>query len=146
LGGETHIPGIERINFFAYYRFVYDSIYDLEPGGFLHTQDGGFGGSFADIPGRDRSAIAFENVLREVYVDADTGPVSWRIGRQQIVWGNALNFRALDTNNPLDLSWHLQQEAGLLGKSGFSELRIPAWGVKGLWSLGSIGPLSNTFL
>ncbi|MGH7804488.1 MAG: DUF1302 family protein, partial [Candidatus Binatia bacterium] len=145
-GGETKIPGIDRVNFFAYYRFVYDSIYDLAPGGFMRTQDGGFGGSFSDIDRGTRNDIAFENVLREVYVDVDTGPVSWRLGRQQIVWGNALNFRALDTNNPLDLSWHMQQEAGLLGRSGFSELRIPAWGVKALWSIGSIGPLSNTYL
>jgi len=145
-GTGASIPIIDRVGLFAYYRFVYDSIYDIAPGGALRTQDGGFGGKISDIDGGTRDDVAFENVLREVYADIDAGPVSFRIGRQQIVWGNAVNFRALDTNNPLDLSWHLQQEAGLLGRSGFSELRIPAWGVKMLWSIGTIGPFSNTYL
>jgi len=42
--------------------------------------------------------------------------------------------------------WHLQQEAGLIGKVGFDELRVPMWAVKILIDLGQIGPLSNMFL
>jgi len=37
-------------------------------------------------------------------------PLNFRIGRQQIVWGETDNFRMLDRVNPLDLTWHLQQE------------------------------------
>ncbi|MGH7899930.1 MAG: DUF1302 family protein, partial [Candidatus Binatia bacterium] len=73
-------------------------------------------------------------------------PVSLRIGRQQMNWGEADSFRALDSVNPIDLSWHLQQEAGLIGKVGFDELRVPLWAVKALIDIGQLGPLSNTFL
>src|SRR3989442_1564125 len=73
-------------------------------------------------------------------------PVSFRIGRQQMNWGEADSFRALDSVNPIDLSWHLQQEAGLIGKVGFDELRVPLWAVKMLVDIGQVGPLSNMFL
>ena len=65
-------------------------------------------------------------MLREVFVDLELSklPVSFRIGRQQIVWGNTVAIRAVDSINALDLTWHFSQEAGILGKVGFSELRI----------------------
>ncbi len=146
LGSGLAIPLIESADFFAYYRFVYDSIYDIAPGSTIHTQDGSPGGSISDFADAARGEVAFENTLREVFLDLQTtGPVSFRIGRQQIVWGEALNFRALDSANALDLTWHLQQEAGLFGKVGFDELRIPAWTIKMLVNLGSFGPFSNAF-
>lgn len=142
------IPFINSANLFAYYRFVYDSIYDIVPGPDLEASDGSTGGKFSDIPNRDRPEIAFENVLREVFLDVKLAklPVSLRIGRQQLNWGEADSFRALDSVNPVDFSWHFQQEAGLIGKVGFDELRVPMWMVKALVNLGSIGPLSNVFL
>jgi hypothetical protein len=146
LGGATTIPLVRDVDFFAYYRGVYDSIYDIAPGGLLHTQDGSRAGRFSDIRGGVRSDVGLENVLREIFVDVKTtGPVSFRIGRQQIVWGTALNFRALDQNNPLDLTWHFQQEAGLLGRVGFSELRVPNWAVKALVDIGDVGPFSGAY-
>lgn len=36
-------------------------------------------------------------------------PVSFRIGRQQMNWGEADQFRALDSVNPIDLTWHLNR-------------------------------------
>ncbi len=146
LNSSLSLPYIDSLNFFAYYRFVYDSIYDIAPGPTLNTQGGAMGGKIGDVPNRDRDNVAFENVLREVFLDIKTkGPVSFRIGRQQIVWGEALNFRALDSVNALDLSWHLVFEAGLFGKVGFDELREPAWTIKMLTDLGSWGPLSNMY-
>ena len=146
LGGELALPFIRNIDFFAYYRGVYDSIYDIAPGGFLHAQDGSRAGRISTIAPRDRRDVAWENVLREIFIDVKTtGPVSFRIGRQQIIWGTALNFRALDQNNSLDLTWHFQQEAGLLGKVGFSELRVPNWAAKMLVNIGDVGPLANAY-
>jgi hypothetical protein len=138
----------ESANLFFYYRLVYDSVYDLAPGPFFRSQEGGKAGSFDSIPGSARTDVALENVIREAFVDLDLAhaPVSFRIGRQQIVWGNTVNFRALDSVNALDLSWHLQQEAGILGKVGFSELRIPSWAIKALWNVGSIGPVADVYL
>ena len=145
---SLNIPFINSANFFTYYRFVYDSIYDIAPGPNLEASDGSSGGKFDDIPNRDRPDIAFENVLREMFLDLKLAkiPVSLRIGRQQLNWGEADSFRALDSVNPVDFSWHFQQEAGLIGKVGFDELRVPMWMAKVLVNLGSIGPLSNVFL
>ena len=142
----AHLPGISSANFFGYYRFVYDSIYYIQPGGHLQASDGSTGGTFRDLDNVKRD-MAFENVIREVFLDLKLSvlPVSFRIGRQQMNWGEADSFRALDSVNPIDLSWHLQQEAGLIGKVGFDELRVPLWAVKMLVDLGQIGPLSNTF-
>ena len=141
------LPGISSANFFAYYRGVFDSIYYIQPGGRLEASDGSTGGTLRDL-NHDKSAIAFEDVLREIFLDLKLSvlPVSFRIGRQQMNWGEADSFRALDSVNPIDLSWHLQQEAGLIGKVGFDELRVPLWAVKMLVDIGQIGPLSNMFL
>src|SRR5204863_10081200 len=57
----------------------------------------------------------------------------------------AIYLRALDSVNALDLSWH-PLEAGLFGKVGFDELRIPAWTVKALVALGDFGPFSESFV
>lgn len=38
-----------------------------------------------------------------------------------------------------------QQEAGLIGKVGFDELRVPLWAVKMLVDVGEVGPFSNVF-
>ena len=141
-------PVFKSINFFAYYRLVYDSIYDIAPGPFIRSQDGSRSGKLSDFPDNRRRDLALENVLREVFVDVDLGflPVSFRIGRQQIVWGEAISFRALDSANALDISWHAQQEAGLFGKVGFDELRIPAWTVKMIYNIGEVIPgLSNSY-
>jgi len=144
---EFQIPGIRSVDFFGYYRGVYDSIYHIAPGGYLRTQDGGRGTRISDIPSSQRSDIAFENNIREIYVDIKTRlPLSLRIGRQQIVWGNSLSPGVWDTNNTLDAGWHGNQELGLLGKVGFSETRNPFWAVKLLYDLGSVGPISNAFI
>jgi len=141
------IPGISSASFFGYYRGVFDSIYYIQPGARLEASDGSTGGTFRDLDG-DKSDIAFENVIREIFLDLKLSfaPVSFRIGRQQMNWGEADQFRALDSVNPIDLTWHLQQEAGLIGKVGFDELRIPAWTVKMLVALGDFGPFSQAYL
>jgi hypothetical protein len=145
---ETPIPFVTEANLFAYYRFVYDSVFDMAPGGHLQASDGSPAGRLEDLPNGVRRNVAMENVLREFFVDAKIAglPLSLRIGRQQMNWGEADSFRALDSVNPIDLTWHFQQEAGLLGKAGFDELRVPMWAVKALYRIGTIGPFSNTFV
>ncbi|MGH7857271.1 MAG: DUF1302 family protein, partial [Candidatus Binatia bacterium] len=155
----VEVPFINKADFFAYYRLVYESIYHIAPGGRLKASDGSRAGSLDEtrlsngdvvknFSDSARTALAIENVLREVFLDLDLRglPLSFRIGRQQIVWSNTVNFRALDNTNALDLDWHLQQEAGILGKVGFSELRIPSWAIKALVKLPSVGPFSNSYL
>jgi hypothetical protein len=45
----------------------------------------------------------------------------------------------MDIWNPLDLTWHLQQE-------DFVDLRIPLWMIKGIVELPRLGSLSNNFI
>lgn len=124
------------------YRGVYDSVYDYTPG---FAQRDIYGKpsplQLDDLSGPRRDGIKFENDLREAYIDLSfkEAPLSFRLGRQQIVWGETDNFRLLDRVNGLDLTWHLQQES-------WDELRIPYWMIKGLWDFGQLGPFSSSFL
>lgn len=99
---------------------------------------------------RPTSQFNNENDLREAYADVDFGGpldgLSMRLGRQQIVWGEADFFRSLDTINPLNLTWHLFFETGLSASSGWDELRIPLWMLKLKYDFGNIGPIGGVFV
>ena len=55
-----------------------------------------------------------------------------------MIWGESDQFRLMDVINPLDTTWHLQQEE-------WDKMRIPLWLVKGIWDMGDLGPISNAF-
>ncbi len=97
-------------------------------------------GIYSSIGSEGRTSNAFENTLREAYVDltlADA-PLIFRLGRQQVIWGESDQLRLMDIINPLDLTWHLQQEE-------WDKIRIPLWLVKIIWDMGDLGPISNAF-
>ncbi len=143
---KIDVPFIERGKLFILYRGVYDSVYDIAPS---FAQRNIYGQKIpfrlGDFTDSERDSLKFENQLREAYLDVafKTIPLSLRMGRQQIVWGETDNFRLLDRVNALDLTWHLQQES-------WDEQRIPYWMIKGLVDLDRVmagaTPLSNTFL
>ena len=57
--------------------------------------------------------------VREIYLDVDVGEdLHFRIGRQQVVWGEADYQLILDIINPVDMSWHFMLEP-------WEDLRIP---------------------
>jgi hypothetical protein len=112
-------------------------------------------GIYARIGSEGRDALAWENTLREAYIDLarEDVPEEWgvggrilgwllptsaRLGRQQVIWGESDQFRLMDIINPLDTTWHLQQEE-------WDKIRIPLWLIKGIWDMGDLGPLSNVF-
>jgi hypothetical protein len=97
-------------------------------------------GLYTRINSEGRDGKAFDNTLREAYIDLSLRdlPLSFRLGRQQVIWGESDQFRLMDIINPLDLTWHLQQE-------DFEKLRIPLWLVKTIWDMGDLGPISNAF-
>ncbi len=65
--------------------------------------------------------------LREFYLDYyATDWLSFRIGRQQVTWGETGQYRLLDVINPVDNSWHF----GPL--ESFRDTRIPLWIAKAL--------------
>jgi hypothetical protein len=72
---------------------------------------------------------------RELYVDMEfngaLSPVSMRIGRQQVVWGEADFFRSLDVVNPLRID-----QMSLVGDD-LDKYREPLWIAKALVDLGN---------
>lgn len=140
-------PGfIDKSSLYVLYRGTYDSVYDLLPGGHFYDFTGARDGQFSDIPDETRDALKWSNTLREAYIDLELAdiPLSLRMGKQQIVWGETDNFRLLDRVNALDLTWHLQQEIEI-GR-GWDQLRIPYWMIKLLYNLDQVGPISNAFV
>jgi Protein of unknown function (DUF1302) len=97
-------------------------------------------GVYSRLNSEARTSLAFENTLREAYIDLalTDAPLSFRLGRQQVIWGESDQFRLMDIINPLDTTWHLQQEE-------WDKIRIPLWLFKMIWDMGSVGPISNAF-
>jgi hypothetical protein len=138
------VPFIARSKLFLLYRGVYDGVFDMAPGDLQHGQtrfDDLVGGRIGDLTNGQRSGAKFENRMREAYVDfkLKDAPLSFRLGRQQVIWGESDQFRIMDIWNPLDTTWHFQQES-------WDNIRVPLWLGKGLWDIGQLGPVSNTFL
>ena len=159
------IPFLRQSQLLVQWRGVYDSIYDTLPGFVTHEDIHGraySGGTVDDaarargfdklltlrgIPRHERQNLRFDDELREAWIDLRfrAVPLTLRAGKQQVVWGESDNFRLLDRANPLDLSWHLQQEIPAPA-FGWDELRQPLWMLLFLYDLGQVGPLSQTFL
>lgn len=74
-----------------------------------------------------------ETEIRELYLDAY--PVDWlsfRLGRQQVTWGETGSFRLLDVINPINSTWHF---ASL---ESFEDMRVPLWIAKAMIEFQSI--------
>ncbi len=166
------VPFIKRSKLYVLYRGVYDSFWDIAPGGRQKgvTPDDDFvggpiagnligrscttpqcicstpgctslrSGLYTSISRSGRDELMFENSLREAYIDIDLAdaPLNFRIGRQQVIWGESDQFRLMDIINPLDTTWHLQQE-------DWDKIRVPLWLIKMIWDFGTLGPISNAF-
>ncbi len=143
LFGALPAPFLESSNLTLLYRGVYDGYYDIKPGGLVHGQtrfDDQVGGSISSLTRQQRDGVKYDNDLREAYIDARLKqlPVNLRIGRQQVVWGQADQFRITDVWNPLDLTWHFHQES-------WDNLRIPLWVAKMQVDFGEMGSWSDLF-
>ena len=142
------LPWIRRAHFVSLYRGSYDSVYDFQPGprheAFPYRGPTKRDGKFSDLRRSAADALRFESIFREAYSDIEFAdiPLSLRLGRQMVVWGESDNLRMLDRTNALDTTWH----AGGLGVETWDDLRIPYWTIKGSYSFGRIGSLIDTFL
>ena len=125
--GILHRPRIS-----IQYRGRYDSVFDARS----KYQRLGFN--------RDDFRFPEGEYPREAYVDGElVHPFDWlsfRIGRQQVVWGEADLFRSLDVINPLRLD-----QNGLIGER-FDDYREPLLIAKVIAHLGSLPLLSNATL
>jgi hypothetical protein len=124
---KAAIISLEDGNFTVIGRGVYDSIYDI-------------GDAFSKkFTKQEKEKRKFEYKLREIYMDLALPPFSVRLGRQQVVWGETDNFRALDVINPLDTRWHWSRES-------WEDIRIPLWMARAIYDIGKIGPLEESFV
>ncbi len=65
--------------------------------------------------------------LRELYLDLDaTDWLNFRIGRQQVSWGETGSYQMLDVINPINSTWHLSIF------ESFDDIRVPLWIAKSL--------------
>jgi hypothetical protein len=164
--GTYDVPFVERSRVLVQWRGAYDSVYDTTPG-FAAREDihgrayggetvlesaraRGFGRTpltLDGLTGAQRDTLRFDDQLREAWVEVKLRglPLTVRAGRQQVVWGESDNFRLLDRANPLDLTWHFQQEIPAPA-FGWDELRQPLWMVHFLYDLDQVGAFSQTFL
>lgn len=72
----------------------------------------------------------FNAEMWELYADVDLGNLWFRLGRQQIVWGEVPSVRIMDVVNPLDQSWHFVWEP-----EEFENIRIPLWMVRASYTI-----------
>ncbi len=120
---------MHRPRFSILWRGRYDSVFDTRA-------------KYRDL-GYDRMDFRFPEgqLPRELFFDFDlTAPLdflSFRFGKQQVVWGEADLFRSIDVVNPLRLD-----QNGLIGEN-FDDYREPLWIFKGLASIGEIPYFSS---
>ena len=150
--GRLSVPWIKSAHFVGLYRGSYDSVYDFQPGPrqevFPYKGRAGRDGKLSDLSLGAARALRFESTFREVYSDVELAdiPLTLRLGRQMIVWGESDNLRILDRTNALDATWH----GGGVGQETWDDLRIPYWMIRATYNLGRVdtfaGSLSDVFL
>lgn len=120
---------LDNIRFFMGIRVEYDGIYDYGPD------------LYRNRLGEDvRDKLRLKKRIFEVYGDFRLFQrISFRVGKQNLSWGETDLFRILDNINPLD-----QTFGGFL--IPLDERRVPSFMIKGLLDLGSGGPFYNISL
>jgi uncharacterized protein DUF1302 len=123
--GTPFLGFVQRARMNMLYRGRYDSVFDVRE-------------SYKDRHyNRDDFRFPEGEYPRELFLDLEFAgalrPLGVRIGRQQVVWGEADLFRSIDVVNPLRLD---QNE--LLGDD-FADYREPLWIAKFLYDIGPVG-------
>lgn len=91
------------------------------------------------VDGYDASRLYSQfDWLRELYVDTKEGRMSWRVGKQQVVWGKADGVKFLDIINPTDFRhW---------GQDSMADTRIPLWMITGEYAVGDTDSLQVVYV
>ncbi|PYT17698.1 MAG: hypothetical protein DMF51_01795 [Acidobacteria bacterium] len=93
-------------------RGFYDAVYDLTD----------------RYPEEVEHALGSEGTLREAFLEWSRGALSIRVGKQQVVWGEAFGRFLTDIVVPKDLREFLLPD--------FEYIRIPLWMAEGTWTRG----------
>jgi hypothetical protein len=91
----------DDIDYFVTYRGEYDGVWDYGPDVFSERHVRNSAGDRLNT----RQRLRHRHRLFEAYVNYTKGPVFFRIGRQNLSWGETDVFRLLDQINPLDASF-----------------------------------------
>ncbi|WP_293751438.1 DUF1302 family protein [uncultured Paraglaciecola sp.] len=75
--------------------------------------------NFSDINGTITQSKHADISIREWYVDTEISNTFWRIGKQQVVWGQADGLKVLDVVNPQSYREFILDD--------FADSRIPLW-------------------
>ena len=108
------------------FRGIYDAVYDLR------SDSEGWGRDYAG----SRDILSTEYKLRALYMDTTLGDCDFRIGKQQVVWGETDGLRLMDIINPLDMRRQFVTR-------NWEDIRIPVTMVKAVYG---IDPMYNAFL
>lgn len=107
----------EHVHFYAKGRYFYDLVFHLEDSGL-----GGMSGVASELTNTED--LRYQDYLREVFLDITLDKYSFRLGKQQLVWGKVDGLRLLDIINPMDY----RQGPTILD---WEDVRIPLWMVVG---------------
>ncbi|MDO8785952.1 MAG: hypothetical protein Q7J12_07010, partial [Syntrophales bacterium] len=82
-----------NVTLFGIFRGTYDAVYDLRSDSDQWSRD--YAGS--------RDKLSTEYKMRELFMNVAMGKWDFRIGKQQVVWGETDGLRLMDIINPLDM-------------------------------------------
>jgi len=92
------------------------------------------------IAPKERDDYKKDNDIREIYVDFVPGNWHFRVGKQQIVWGESNGFRMADIINPLDYTYQFIHP-------DWEDIRVPLWMADIRYAIPcKVGPFSNSFV
>ncbi len=114
------------LSFSAIARIRADAIGDLGP-------DENHANNYSGINGPLYNNKYAELSLRELYFDYAVGSFYWRLGKQQVVWGQADGIKVLDVVNPQSFREFILDD--------FDDSRIPLWMVNLEYSFGESSSL-----
>ncbi|RKY38998.1 MAG: hypothetical protein DRP76_03820 [Candidatus Omnitrophota bacterium] len=107
---ETEFKLSENLSFFFHPRFFYDLAYEVR------NQD------IFDENQEKLGHTQRSEWLRDCFLDYTSDALDIRIGKQQVVWGQADGLPFLDRVMPFDLSYYWLLD--------FADIRIPLWMIK----------------
>ncbi len=94
--------------------------------------------NYSDEASREyKTNFKTKDILRELYVEGSISDLSFRLGRQQVIWGEAVGLKITDIINPQDLREFILDD--------FIDSRIPLWMLKLEYSLGKYD-IENLFI
>jgi hypothetical protein len=126
-------------------KWYYDGVWDYGPKGYSDTKTALTANSVPALAEllreglveNQRKLSTQKNPLWNAYIDIARSSMKFRIGRQDLSWGESDGFRLLDQIEPLD------NRFGFPLVEDLDDRRIPLWMVRPTWTIGSMGPFFN---